>query len=132
MPVATLEDRVAWLEERVRELMNKVPSPASPRYPMRVLFTLVTVPGPNVGSSSLGNKEFTLVSSLTRKQCEKLGLGNHTVTRTWRYRFDDGWSVCIKGRTMQKGERTPKSEGFLGYEWMVTSIVDQNEIKTET
>jgi len=129
MTVATLEDRVEWLEDRVNELLELRPRSSRKRpCASRTLFTLVAEPGPGVQHSSIKGRKFTLVRALTRKQCEMLQLDD--AYRYWNYRFSDGWSVTIKGRLLKHGERAPKSNGFLGYEWMIDSIIDKDKIES--
>lgn len=43
------------------------------------------------------------------------------------YRWEDGWCACVKVRKVNVEEANRlrrKSEGFCGYDWMVTSIID--------
>lgn len=54
--------------------------------------------------------------------------------RDFFYHWDDGWTACVSvcqvsakvGNMLRK-----KSKGFLGYDWMIRSILDRGEILTE-
>lgn len=51
------------------------------------------------------------------------------------YNWDDGWSACVTVTTMKSSEATKlrkKSDGFCGYDWMVTSILKYGKIMTES
>lgn len=56
----------------------------------------------------------------------------HCWNKDFFYRWDDGWTACVSVRKMpavdaRKLER--KSDGFCGYDWMITSIINGGEIK---
>jgi hypothetical protein len=49
----------------------------------------------------------------------------------YHYNFGDGWSagVSIKQVTSEEGRKlTRRSQGFCGYDWMIDSIRNYNEI----
>lgn len=48
--------------------------------------------------------------------------------RTWSYRWPDGWRAEVTARTHREEEPFKRSEGFLGYEWMIESILRYNQI----
>lgn len=48
--------------------------------------------------------------------------------RSWNYSWDDGWGACVSMRVMKKGEKRKQTDGFCGYEWMVDSIIEANQI----
>lgn len=50
------------------------------------------------------------------------------------YNFGDGWTACVSARKVDAKEATKirkKSRGFLGYNWMVDSILKHGEIIAE-
>lgn len=54
------------------------------------------------------------------------------VGKDFFYRWDDGWEACVSVYKVswQEGQRIKKeSEGFRGYDWMITSIIKTGEIK---
>lgn len=88
----------------------------------RVLFKLSM---PNRGSwngkwSGSGNN-YTITKNMKDETARKLGLDKGE--KSWYHSFGDGWTACVAGKILQKGEKTKKSDGFCGYDWMVTDIV---------
>lgn len=50
------------------------------------------------------------------------------------YRWDDGWEACVSVRRMPVNEARKlerRSDGFCGYDWMITSIVNKGCIEPE-
>jgi hypothetical protein len=48
------------------------------------------------------------------------------------YNFGDGWGASVRVRSVDKNEARKlrkKTAGFSGYDWMITSIIDHNEIR---
>lgn len=46
--------------------------------------------------------------------------------KDFRYRWTDGWEACVSVRRMSvcDAERLSRvSSGFLGYDWMITSLI---------
>jgi len=93
----------------------------------RVEFSL-TMPGVSTwnGRWSGEGRNYTIVRNLTENKISELLCGK--ATRSWYHRWDDGWTACVTMRILQKGERKKKSNGFLGYEWMVSDILDIGRI----
>ena len=53
--------------------------------------------------------------------------------REFRYRWSDGWEACITVRQMDaRAARRleQRSSGFLGYDWMITSLIKDWYIHT--
>lgn len=83
---------------------------------------------PHAGSwnrqwSSAG-RNFTVTRRMSELSASRLG-----IPRSWRHAWDDGWCAAIDARVMGKGERSEKSHGFCGYEWMVDSIIRCGKIQ---
>lgn len=52
--------------------------------------------------------------------------------KSFYYRWEDGWSACVSARIIDRGEATrlrKRNRGFCGYDWMVRSIIANDEIK---
>jgi hypothetical protein len=94
----------------------------------RVEFVLTM---PNIGSWngdwSGEEKHFAVVEHIKDAKVKEL-FGDRP-ERSWRHHWDDGWSACVSARLMKKGERTKKSDGFCGYEWMAKSILKIGKIR---
>ena len=86
---------------------------------------------PSVGSWngrwSGADKNYVIIKRLGKKKLEFLGLDSNKQT-SWHYNFGDGWTAMVTARILEKGERI-KSNGFCGYDWMVRSIMLENEIR---
>ena len=51
--------------------------------------------------------------------------------RNFYYRWDDGWTACVSCRVIDRAEaqRLRKvNRGFCGYDWMVRSIINNDDI----
>lgn len=84
------------------------------------------MPGNNSwnGKWSGDGKCFVIVKSF-RKMPAELKIGYHT------YDFGDGWSAAISVREVDKGTAAmlrKKSQGFCGYDWMVSSLISYGKI----
>ena len=86
---------------------------------IRVLFRLSM---PNTGSWngkwSGRDRNYTLVRSIPEQRVRALG-----IPTSWYHNFGDGWGASVFSTVMKKGERSPKSDGFCGYDWMVDRII---------
>lgn len=63
---------------------------------------------------------------ISKKRIEELD-GRH-----FYYRWDDGWTACVSARIVDRGEAAKlrkMNRGFCGYDWMVRSIIADDEIK---
>jgi hypothetical protein len=94
---------------------------------VRVLFKLSM---PNRGSWNGGwsgaDYNYIKIAKLADKKTKELfGNDQH---RSWHHNFGDGWSACVFGKIMAKGEKAGKSDGFCGYDWMVDSIIYRGRI----
>ena len=50
------------------------------------------------------------------------------------YRWDDGWTACVDTYKVTASEARKlerNSKGFCGYDWMIRSIINHGEIKTD-
>ena len=53
--------------------------------------------------------------------------------KSFIYRWDDGWTACVTTYKVTPAEAkklTKQSQGFRGYDWMITSIVRYGVIKS--
>lgn len=60
-----------------------------------------------------------------KKRCQELD------GKSFYYNWDDGWSACVHCRIIDAKEAAKlrkKNRGFCGYDWMVRSIVLNDEI----
>lgn len=65
----------------------------------------------------------------------RLGLLSETndpIDASWDHRFSNGWVACVTGKLLRRNEKKQKSDGFSGYDWMVTSILQWGEIRVTT
>jgi len=94
----------------------------------RVVFKLSM---PNVGSWngrwSGEERNYIIKKSVTDKKLTELGITDMKPA-SWYYSWGDGWGASVDCRLLKKGERLKKSNGFSGYDWMVTSIMDYGKI----
>ena len=80
---------------------------------------------PNVGSWngrwSGEGRNYTIVRKISDSWVSKLLSGKNSAS--WSHRWGDGWSAHISARIVPVGERLKKSDGFYGYDWMVSNIL---------
>lgn len=90
---------------------------------MKIIFELTM---PNVGSWNgkfSGEKDiFTVSMNLPKKETEDI-FGNYY------YNFGDGWGANVEARLPESREKVTNK--FLGYDWMIDSIVKHRKIITE-
>ena len=70
------------------------------------------------GKWSGSSKNYLIVRSLSDEEIKALG-----VPCSWSHHWSDRWSANVSARIMKKGERSKKTDGFCGYDWMVDNIV---------
>lgn len=70
------------------------------------------------GKWSGEDRNYTVVRTMSAGAAMKLGVPN-----SWHHNWSDGWSACISARILPRGERRGKSDGFCGYDWMVSNII---------
>jgi hypothetical protein len=54
--------------------------------------------------------------------------------KSYNYRWDDGWCARVSANKVDGKEAArlrKKSAGFFGYDWMIDSIIEHNEIRSE-
>ena len=56
------------------------------------------------------------------------------IDKNYYYDFGDGWGACIdvikmNGRSKEYKQMIKNNKGFCGYDWMVNSIINNNEIR---
>ena len=92
---------------------------------------------PNVGSWNGkwtgANNLYCCFRKLGKKWTEKLLEGQES--KSWYYNFGDGWGAnvelkLVSGTESRKMKKISKGKGFMGYEWMIDSILNCGEIKT--
>jgi len=80
---------------------------------------------PNVGSWnnkwSGKDRNYSIVRKVSDSRADKLLSGR--VFASWFHHWGDGWSARVSARVVPVGERLKKSDGFCGYDWMVTNIL---------
>ena len=88
----------------------------------RIIFRL-TMPGVASwnGKWSGDGRNYTIVRKMSDTAANKLPSGSNTAS--WSHHWDDGWSARITASIVAPGERCKKSDGFYGYEWMVSNIL---------
>jgi hypothetical protein len=67
------------------------------------------------------DRNYTIVRSLDAADLAVIG-----DRRSWSYAFGDGWVARVDARELQPRERPKKSDGFCGYDWMVSNILRWN------
>jgi hypothetical protein len=103
----------------------------------RIEFKL-TMPGRNTwnGKWSGDERNYTIVKSLKDEEVSRVfdtfadgsAVSLDRTTKSWFYRWPDGWSALVTARIVPRGERLRKSDGFNGYEWMIASILQYGKI----
>lgn len=85
---------------------------------MRLEFRL-SMPGRGSwnGGWSGENRNYTIVRSYGDQAAAKI-----LRERSYHYSWPDGWGARVDVRVLNKGERSKKSDGFHGYDWMIDSI----------
>lgn len=91
---------------------------------MKLLFTL-SMPNNNSwnGRWSGASKNYCATRSFRGNKPEEKAralVGSHY------YNFGDGWGASIA--VVEIAGRTPKSDGFCGYEWMIDSLIAHGKI----
>lgn len=90
----------------------------------RIEFRLSMPARGNAVSSSWGEgRNYVRVRTISGSAARALlgGIGvNH---RSFHHFWPDGWTARVDARLMGHGERTPKSDGFAGYDWMIDNII---------
>lgn len=54
--------------------------------------------------------------------------------KNYNYRWSDGWCARVSARAIDSKEAARlrrKSNGFCGYDWMIDSIIEHNEIRSD-
>lgn len=94
-----------------------------------ILFTL-TMPGVGSwnGKWTGESNYYAMIRNLSKEDTKRI-----LETKNYSYSWDDGWRANISvekidSRDRKKIER--KINGFMGYEWMVDSIIKNNKILT--
>ena len=93
-----------------------------------VIFEL-TMPGCGSWNGRWSGEGKTYVRSKKNNQ-----VPNEVIGKSFRYRWDDGWCVCITVRKVEsRVERKimRRSSGFCGYNWMIDSIIKYGKILTK-
>lgn len=92
---------------------------------MKIEFTL-TMPGRGSwnGGWSGETRQHIIYREVTGKRCVELDL-----PKSWDYAFGDGWVARVSAQPASK-VRVRRAAGFLGYDWMVDSILLHGEIRT--
>lgn len=108
---------------------------------MRHILATITMPNVNTWNGSwsgagkffgkkIGIKESDVVE-FEETTGLKLNIGE---SKSWYYNFGDGWGASVLFEVMEASEISKlmrKSQGFMGYDWMVNSIVRNGKITTD-
>ena len=99
---------------------------------MRLLCFELTMPGVASwnGRWSGEGRCYAKVRSIT-KEMEAQHLPTKGETKTFDYRWDDGWCALVTVRQVLAKEATrlrKNSVGFYGYDWMIDSILEHGKI----
>ena len=79
------------------------------------------------GKWSGEGKNYSIVRRISEKRFKELfGDKNY---RSWSHFWSDGWSATVSAHGLDKGERVKKSDGFYGYDWMISDIIANGEIR---
>jgi hypothetical protein len=91
---------------------------------MKLIFTL-SMPGVAWwnGKWSGEGKHYCIIKPYRGKRAEARALG---LVGSYGYNFGDGWYARVDVSSLIG--KSPKSDGFCGYDWMVTSILSHREI----
>lgn len=92
----------------------------------RVEFNL-SMPGRNSWNNkwSGDDKSYVIVRELDDEFAAKLG------GRRWSYSWPDSWRAEVHARLMPDSELRPPQQSFIGYDWMVDSILRYDAIYAE-
>ncbi len=77
------------------------------------------------GRWSGDDRQYLLYRTLTAKRCAEIGIS--AGEGSWTCSFGDGWTARVTGRRVKKRRR---SDGFAGYGWMVSIILDHGSIRS--
>ena len=84
------------------------------------------------GRWSQEDEYFAMIKTFRNNSPQCLAVAKRILkTGTYIYRWDDGWTAEISVREVTRDQARKlriKTRGFAGYEWMVTSIINHNEI----
>lgn len=90
-----------------------------------ILFTLTM---PNINT---WNNTWSGVGNIYAKTRPNKLVPNEVVGKSFYYNFGDGWGASIAVEKMSSREAEKfmrKSNGFMGYDWMIDSIISNQEI----
>lgn len=98
---------------------------------MNLVFEL-TIPGIGSwnGKWSGEGKYYAIVRTGIRSK-ERVARAKQITGRSFYYRWDDGWAANVHVREIDAREARQcrrKSQGFVGYDWMVNSIWERDKI----
>jgi hypothetical protein len=89
--------------------------------------------GPNGERWNSDNRVHALIRPVPRNLKSTENANKLLAAKSWRYDFGDGWiaQVDVEQGTQQTVHRARRlSQGFCGYDWMVASILEHGEIKS--
>ena len=97
-------------------------------------YLVFTLSMPNVntwnGRWSGEGKKYAKYRHFTKADFEKV---RDVAGKSYSYRWEDGWRAMVSVEhfhTSKEAQREVKgSDGFLGYDWMIDSILEHGEIK---
>lgn len=102
---------------------------------MKHIAFILTMPGNNSwnGKWSGNGKLFVKVRSLSTAKKNQAKIERALKDKYYGYSWSDGWRASVEVKEvdgLEKKRLTKNSQGFLGYDWMIDSILCNGEIKT--
>jgi hypothetical protein len=94
---------------------------------MRIVFRLTLAAPASVPSPTM-TRDYVLVRDLTAAKAEEIMGGARDVAHYF-HSWNDGWVAQIDCRRLGPRERDPHTDGFAGYDWMVSNIVAYGSVE---
>lgn len=115
--------------EVLKEASVKEQKKLKPQY---LLFTL-SMPKANSWNSKWSGEGSLYAKTISMKNVSDKRIEEILAKKNFRYKFDDGWVMQIEVTPINAVESKRierESKGFCGYEWAITSIIQDLGIKT--
>ena len=82
------------------------------------------------GGWSGESKNFVIYRTLNAVEFARVFGGE--ATATFFHHWSDGWTAAVAVRRLAPGEKHKRSDGFSGYDWMVSNIIKHGSTKDLT
>lgn len=85
------------------------------------------------GGWSGDDRNYAIVLDLAGDELARLfdlppgGIDLANCRRIWTHRWSDGWIAQVSARVVPDGEELPESDGFNGYDWMISNILAKGD-----